>query len=136
NLITTLGRLGEYEVLFSENAFIYLGRDENDDEQLEVDTILEPTYVAVCISDDGTITSLGILSRRGFELNIYDLVSTYNMPDAVTWVARPLSRIVFWFDKGVAAAVEVIEETQIPHRITDLYYFPFVDVQSFEDEYP
>jgi hypothetical protein len=134
--MVTLGRSGEYDVWLAEDNYIYLGRVEDEDEQLEVDPILAPSFVAACISDDDIITSFGILSRRGFRVDIYDLVSTYEKPDAVTWMVRPLSRIVFWFDEGVAATIDVIEDAQVPYRITAIYYFPFVDASSFEDEYP
>ena len=136
DLMMTLDGLGEYEVLLINDAYIYLGRIEDEGESLEVDPLIAPSYVALCISDDSIITSLAILSRRGFQLDIYDLIATYGIPDAITYMARPLSRIAFWFDVGVATTVDVIQTEQAPYRVTAVYYFPFVDATSFESEYP
>lgn len=136
DLMTTLERFGDYIVWLDEDNYLYLGRVEDEDEQLEVDPLIAPSFVAVCISDEDTIVTLGILSRRGLELDIYDLTAIYGIPDAVTWIARPMSRIAFWFDEGVATTIDIIEDTQIPYRITAIYYYPFVDETTYENEYP
>ncbi len=136
DLLMTLSELGEYEIWLAEDDYIYLGRVEAEDVQLDVDSILAPSFVAACISDDDIITSFGILSRRGFQVDIYDLVSTYEIPDTVTWTVRPLSRIAFWFGAGIAVTMYVGPETEYKYLIQQIYYFPFVDASSFEDEYP
>lgn len=136
DLMITLDRLGEYEVLLVNDTYIYLGQIENGDEQIETDPILSPSYIAVCVSEENAISSVGILSKASFQLDIYDLVAMYGIPDAVSYTARPLVRIVFWFESGIAASIYVGPESEFRGAVTAVYYFPFVDVTSFESEYP
>lgn len=138
DLLKTLDRLGDYEieVLSSSEMYFRLIANEDNDELYDVDAYLAPSFVPVCFSEDGIITSLGILHIDLTDVDLADLVSVHGVPDAVTWMVRPMSRIAFWFDEGIAATIDAIEDAKIPYRVTAIYYYPFVDEAVYENAYP
>src|SRR5690606_1098054 len=136
-LMATLDEMGEYEIRLQEGYYIDLGRVTNERNQTVLaHTLFAPAYVKVCVSEDNTITSLGVLARTINEnelLNVADLVTMYGVPNVVTYTVRPLDRIAFWFEVGISAVVYIGPESAYRYTVHEIYYFPFVNESSFEN---
>ena len=79
--------------------------------------------IRFCVIDD-TIFALVVSYPVGSNLYIDDFVAQYSIPQAISYdVGSPASRIVFWFDEGVAAKVSVLDEEGSFGRINTVIYF-------------
>jgi hypothetical protein len=145
----TIGQstLGDVERLLStlneEYAFI-----ENDDFNfrfviLDIGQAVDiPFAVRLCLEENKvevlSLTYDASLSRpRPY---ISDLVAQLGEPDAITWTNNPASRVVFWFEKGIAAVVTVLPDVPGYHpifgRVDTEIYFPYQEVEGYENRWP
>jgi hypothetical protein len=76
-------------------------------------------YVVMC--KNGVITAL----KEGSELPyLSDYVAIYGVPDAVTY-SDPFSRVVFWFERGIAANVYINKVNPTYYEVIGfVVYFP------------
>lgn len=99
-----------------------------------------PNVVFACSMNDViTAMSVGWIPEYPTSPHLIDLVALYGVPDATTWTPRPTTRIVFWFDEGIAAEVF----SGVPDRATPpfgnvitLVYFPYQNPLNYEDRWP
>lgn len=94
-----------------------------------------PRAVTICVTDD-IITSLRV-SNTGFpepSVFIDDWIINLGTPDVVTWGASSLSRVVFWFEEGIALDVFVGEPEY--GAVFSTVYLPYQDVEGYENRFP
>ncbi len=93
-----------------------------------------PIHVSACIQDNiVTVLSDIDATKRTRLLFLDDWVADLGIPDAVTWDSVTTSRVVFWFEHGVAVTVLVVEpfgELLFP------VYFPYQPVDGYETRWP
>ena len=132
--LTHLYLIGEYQIRLDDEYFTYLGL-KNDEETKEYATEI-PDHIAICVNENNIVGALGLLYRDLQEVDIYDLIAMYGKPDIVTWTARPLDRIVFWFEQGLAATIYVGPEPEFQYRIRAVYFFPYLDTELYQNKWP
>jgi hypothetical protein len=95
-----------------------------------------PASVLFC-TQDNVITALDYSPRFlvGKEPTVFldDFVGEYGVPDAVTWANSSTSRVVFWFEEGIAASVAITETYGSVFRIV---YIPYQPVEGYELRWP
>lgn len=93
-----------------------------------------PVHVSACLQDN-IVTALSsidsALQSPSFFLD--DWVAELGVPDAVTWDSVSTSRVVFWFEEGIAVSVLVVE----PYGASLFpVYFPYQPVDGYETRWP
>lgn len=97
-----------------------------------------PSLVNVCFDPQSriiTAISPGNLVDSPF---LSDLLIRYGEPDAVTWDLSTETRLVFWFEDGVAATIRVdLTERFAPYgTVLSMTYFPFQPIEGYENRWP
>lgn len=91
--------------------------------------------VGGCVQNEIIVTL-----RRGRQMPyLADYVAIYGIPDAVTWTPTYDSRVVFWFDEGLAVEVltATIDRTHPSWGwVSRTFYFPFQEVTGYEQRWP
>lgn len=98
-----------------------------------------PFSVRFClVGDKVQVLAVGYLF--GLRPNLSDLIAKYGEPNAITWTDNPASRVVFWFEQGIAAEVTVLpNEPNYPPtfgRVDTEIYFPYQEVNGYENRWP
>jgi hypothetical protein len=96
-----------------------------------------PPLIEAC-SDIGTQTVTALRVSINRSIYIQDMVAKYDAPDIVTWSNSNISRVAFWFNKGIAALVYILEKHEIMDygEIGIIVYFPFQMDEDFEERWP
>jgi len=119
----SMGRWADYISLFRIGSL----RDESG----------PPSLIEACLdSHTQVVTALKVSINRPFY--IQDLVAEFGVPDAVTWGSSNISRTVFWFDRGIAASVYILEESDILDygEIGLIDFIPYQSAENFEQRWP
>jgi hypothetical protein len=136
-----LNTIDDYQNGFLEDGTFFFRPATSDDPQLGL-------YVFGC-TVDGIVTVLAPYEYAeqyqpiNLYQNIYDLISIYGLPDAVTWTDNPPStNLAFWFKQGLAVEVKtsqgytyndfVYQDYEVVHII----YFPFQELNGYETRWP
>jgi hypothetical protein len=96
-----------------------------------------PPLIEACIDlDTQVVTALRLSVNEA--INIQDMVTEFGIPDTVTWGSSNISRTLFWFDKGIASSVYILEDSEILDygEIGLIVYFPFQTEDDFEERWP
>jgi len=96
--------------------------------------------VYACVrSKDNVISALAVNWIFNYRLmpRIQDFVRVYGVPDAVTWTAEYDSRVVFWFEKGIAISVWAANmKSSMFGRVRIVLYFPFMSSDNYKAVWP
>lgn len=69
-----------------------------------------------------------------------DLVAQFGEPDTVTWTENPATRVVFWFEQGMAFEVAVLPNKPSYQptfgRVVTEIYFPYQEIDGYESRWP
>lgn len=89
----------------------------------------------VCVQDNIVVT----LSNGDTLPYLADYIAAHGEPDAITWTPTYDRRVAFWFRKGFA--IEILTNTvdrsnSAWGRISGIFYFPYQDVEGFEQRWP
>lgn len=84
---------------------------------------MNASFVEACVRD-GIILLLSIINGDSSPIYLKDIVTEHGVPNAVTWTVDARTRVVFWFEQGLAA--EVMAPTGKPSdgRVVQTIYFP------------
>lgn len=94
-----------------------------------------PYGIQACVKD-GTITAMSILLSSNSKAYLSEYVDMYGIPDAVTWSEySPVTRIVFWFRKGIAAEIATTDDNSFG-LVVRITYFPYQDVKNYKVKWP
>jgi hypothetical protein len=100
-----------------------------------------PSAVQVCIVD-GTVAAIRLSppSLRARQLYLRDFLALYAIPDVITWGTIDISdRVAFWFEDGMAVNFPIGEaffNEDVPARIGSVTYFPYQEVEGYENRWP
>jgi hypothetical protein len=97
-----------------------------------------PTRLTACVID-GVVWLVQV--SMYYDNNPYTLVAfvqKYGLPDVVTWSESPQTRLVFWFEFGIMAEVNIDKSRDILsyEDILSIVYFPVQDIDGFQNRYP
>lgn len=100
-----------------------------------------PDQIIACILEDTVwLLKVTIGDNPLLKIQLSDLITEYGLPDAVTWTEVLQTRVVFWFERGIAAEVGVYEsDMETIHNfgnISNLIYFPYQNNQNYETRWP
>ncbi len=126
--------LGKYRIVYKNGSELTIQRYDISWEQYRANASTSPYTLQVCVTDDNTISVLGLPYLFESRLTLYDLLAVYGMPDAVTWMARPLSRHVYWLREGVSATIYMGPEDDFRFVTEAIYYFPYLNIEEGEFE--
>lgn len=93
-----------------------------------------PVHVTACIHDN-VITALSPLDAATDSPAAFldDWIAELGVPDVLTWTSASTSRVVFWFEHGIAASVLVVEPFG---AIIMPVYFPYQPVEGYMNRWP
>lgn len=101
-----------------------------------------PSAVRLCLVEN-EIQVLGVTYNVDLSVprpNLSDFVVQFGEPDAVTWTDNPATRVVFWFEQGIASTVTVLPNDPDFQptfgRVIQIVYYPFIEVGDYEDRWP
>ena len=121
----------DYDV-FQASDYIGFSKKGN---QREMNGI--PDVIDACL-DVATqkVTALRVWMNR--VMVIQDLVAIYGIPDVVTWDISSRYRTAFWFDKGIATLVNILEDDkELQYGQFDaVVYLPYQSKDGFENRWP
>lgn len=96
-----------------------------------------PDSIQMCFRD-GVVAVLR-LSILDFDSlpTLAEFIGEFGFPDLITWsLSNPeVSRVAFWFEKGIAADFSIIPDAGLG-TITVLVYFSYQSAEDFETEWP
>jgi hypothetical protein len=94
-----------------------------------------PRSVIVCSMDD-IVYSLRVSNPAFPEPSFFldDWIAKLGEPDVVTWSTDMTTRVVFWFQEGIALDVFVGEPEY--GAIFSTVYFPYQDSEGYADRFP
>lgn len=127
--LETLG--GKYFVGYIAESFFF--------ELISSDSSSAPTSIIACIdAETDVVTALNVSVSYQSNLAIEDLIATYGIPDAVTWDEVPEFRVLFWFDRGLAAVVcvDFCEPSTQCRQVMRIVYFPYQPSHLYEERWP
>lgn len=91
--------------------------------------------VDVCVQG-ATITAMTITMTNVEPVFLIDFVSEYGIPDAVTYTSNPYSRVIFWFEQGLAVEVSANVGDLFFGRVGEVALFPYQPVTGYEARWP
>ncbi len=92
-----------------------------------------PAYVDACISGN-IVVAISVAPRQSIRLD--DLVIRYGVPDAVTWTPSPVTRIVFWFGKGIGAEISALLDHPEFGIVDGIIYYPYQSPVDYQQRWP
>jgi hypothetical protein len=88
--------------------------------------------IVLCV-EKKIITAIKVGSELPY---LEDYVELYGEPDVVTW-SNTASRLLFWFDEGIAIDVYVNPTVARYYGLVSfVVYFPYQDLNDYEDKWP
>jgi hypothetical protein len=94
------------------------------------------TYsIRACVRNN-VVTALSILELYGSRVFLSDRIADFGVPDAVAYGDQPQDRVVFWFEKGIAAIVYVNTASEAYGSSGTIIYFPYQSVEGYETRWP
>jgi hypothetical protein len=100
-----------------------------------------PVGIMACILDNTVwLLRVTIVDNPPLRVQLSNLIAEYGLPNAVTWSEVLSTRIVFWFEDGVAAEVGVYESEEEAFSnygdVLQIIYFPYQSNQNYEAVWP
>lgn len=95
------------------------------------------SLVEACIDPETQIVT-AIRETRAEKRYLEDLIMEYGFPDEVTWGNSGISRSVFWFEKGIAALVYILEDYNPIDfgEVGLIVYFPYQVEEQAKNIWP
>ncbi len=69
-------------------------------------------------------------------LGLAELVKRYGIPDAVTWTPSSVTRVVFWFGKGIGAEILTLLEDDVFGSVGSIIYYPYQNPVEYQQRWP
>jgi hypothetical protein len=92
-----------------------------------------PSNLVACIENEVVVALSANDVEETPSLFLDDLIAELGTPDAVTWGNSSTSRVVFWFEEGIAVSVLIVEPFG---AVIFPVYFPFQPVDGYESRWP
>lgn len=138
--IITVGEttIAEIEATLEEGSFFEINELEGMLQFRLRDTtgFQQPYTIRVC-EVDGIVTVVDIYMNE-VEQTFYlpDIVYAHGIPDTVTYSTRPSTRILFWFELGMAAEIYIGSGASYYSKVVRLTLFPFQRAEYFSTRWP
>jgi hypothetical protein len=98
--------------------------------------ISEIAYIGNLCVRDGVVIAIQVGSPVDMPY-LSDYISAYGLPDAVTYGNTPFTRMVFWFEEGIAADIYINPiNPEFYEIVAFVIYFPYQEVEGFEERWP
>ena len=133
-----LTEIGEYQIVWRNGSELTIQRTDITWKQHTESASTSLFKLQVCVTENNTISVIGLPDVWPSKVDLYDLLAVYGMPNAVTWMARPLSREVYWLENGISATIYTGLQGDVRFRVESLYYFPYLNIDegNFETTWP
>jgi hypothetical protein len=96
-----------------------------------------PRAIRFCLREDKVQAVSFFYDGYLAQLYLSEFVSQFEEPDAVTWTSTSTTRILFWFEHGVAVEATHMQLGAVPlGTVTRVILFPYQDIEGYESLWP